>query len=270
MTVFDKYPAIPSEPWSEPGDFPHNVTQEVIDYWTRDAKPRGEVPCRKIVFTIKSHDQGWGGPPRCRGTYNGSSTWFDVGLETLSATRDNQLSQYRSASTEQNPMLSRRDVEEERDGSMYSASGSTPLPCFYIPDPQSTSTKPDSILCTTHTITPETHRRTVVANDPNEDPKLLVNFRHPLNPGLDCLQRNLTATRDTTEHVITWSCTDNTDPDSVDGKKLDEQGRGRETANGEYVRNLKVGDVVTVWAKARYGGWVNTVEEVKIDVYWAV
>jgi hypothetical protein len=60
------------------------------------------------------------------------------------------------------------------------------------------------------------------------------------------------------------------DPDSIDGKKLDEEGRGRATGNGEYVRNLKVGDVVTLWGKARYGGWVNYVEEVKIDVYWAV
>jgi hypothetical protein len=269
MTVADEYPAIPSEPWTDPDDFPHNVTQQVIDHWTMDTKPRGKVPCRKIVFTIKSHDQGWGGPPRCRGTYQGSSTWFDVGLETLSATRDNQLLPYRSTSTDQNPGPSRIDVEE-RYGSIYSASGSTPLPCFYIPDPESTRTKPKSILCTTRTITPETHRRIVVPDDPDENPKLLVDFRHRLNPGLDCLQRNRTATKTTTEHIITWCCTDNTDPDSVDGKMLDEQGRGRETANGEYVRNLKVGDVVTVWAKARYGGWVNTVEEVKIDVYWAV
>ena len=38
-------------------------------------------PCRRIVFTIRSHDQGWGGDPGDAGTYNGSWTWFEVGLE---------------------------------------------------------------------------------------------------------------------------------------------------------------------------------------------
>jgi hypothetical protein len=268
MTVADAYPAIPSAPWHEPGNFPYNVTQEVIDSWTRDAKPRGEVPCKKIVFTIKSHDQGWGGPAGCRGTYKGSSTWFDVGLETLSATRDNQLP--RMASSGQDRGLIRRDVEENPGGS-YAHSGTTALPYFYIPDPQSTSTKPERILCITRTIKPETYTRTVLSEDPDVPPKTMASFSHELDPGMDCLQRNRTATRDTTEQVITWSRTDDImDPDSVDAIELDKQGRGRQTGNGEYVRNLKVGDVVTVWAKARYQGWVNTIEEVKIDVYWAV
>jgi hypothetical protein len=268
MTEADKYPAMPSEPWPEPDDFPHSVTQEVLDSWTRDAKPRGEFPCRKIVFTIKSHDQGWGGPAGCRGTYKGSSTWFDVGLETLSATRDHQLPLMTDSG--QDSRLTRRDVEERPEG-IYAHSGTTPLPYFSIPDSQSTSTKPEIILCTTHTIKPETYTRTVLSEDPDVPPKTMLSFRHDLNPGMDCLQRNRTATRDTTDHVITWSCTDDImDPDSVDAIELDKQGRGRETGNGEYVRNLKIGDVVTVWAKARYGGWVNTIEEVKIEVYWVV
>jgi hypothetical protein len=141
------------------------------------------------------------------------------------------------------------------------------LPCFYIPDPKSTNRDAESIVCTTRTIKPPTEARTSATTPPETK----VDFRHELDPGLDCLQRNRTGTRDTKEHVITWSCTDNImDPDSVDGKRLDEEGRGRATGNGEYVRSLKVGDVVTVWGKARYGGWVNNVEEVKIDVYWAV
>jgi hypothetical protein len=230
-------------------------------------KPRGEVPCRKIVFTIKSHDQGWGGPAGCRGTYKGSSTWFDVGLETLSATRHNQ--RQCTASSGQDRGLTRRDIDEILGG-MHAHSGTTALPYFCIPDPQSTSTKP-RILCTTRTIKPETYTRTVLSDDPDVAPKTLASFRHDLNPGMDCLQRNRTGTRDTSEHVITWSRTDDImDPDSVDAIELDKQGRGRETGNGEYVRNLKLGDVVTIWAKARYQGWVNTVEEVKIDVYWAV
>jgi len=38
-------------------------------------------PARKIVFTLRSHDQGWGGQSADHGTYHGSWTWFDVGLE---------------------------------------------------------------------------------------------------------------------------------------------------------------------------------------------
>jgi len=240
MTIVDEYPSIPSEPCAEPGDFPNNVTQEVINYWTKDAIPRGEFPCRKIVFTIKSHDQGWGGPPGCRGTYRGSSTWFDVGLETLSTVRNGEF-----------------DIANKEN----------PRPYFYVPDPQSTNGDAESIVCTTRTITPPTETR-IAATEP---PETRASFRHGQDPGMDCLQRNRTGTRDTKEYVITWSCTVNImDPDSVDAKKLDDEGRGTTTGNGEYVRNLKVGDVVTVWGKARYGGWVNNVEEVKIDVYWAV
>jgi len=33
---------------------------------------------------------------------------------------------------------------------------------------------------------------------------------------------------------------------------------------------MKVGDVVPVWGKARFPGWANVVEMVKIDIYWAV
>jgi hypothetical protein len=86
----------------------------------------------------------------------------------------------------------------------------------------------------------------------------------------NCLQKNKTATGELKEHKIVWSCTDNIDPDSVEGVELDTQGRGRATATGEYVRNMKVGDVVTVWGKARFPGWTNFVYAVKIDIYWAV
>jgi hypothetical protein len=59
-------------------------------------------------------------------------------------------------------------------------------------------------------------------------------------------------------------------PDSPEADALEEQGRGRASLNGEFVRNLRVGDLITVWAKARFGGWANIVTDVKVDVYWAV
>jgi hypothetical protein len=264
--INDGYPSIPSTPLSQPGDFPRNVTQEVIDRWTRESSSRGEFPCRKIVFTIKSHDQGWGGPPACKGTYKGSSTWFDVGLEKVSAFHGSQLPPIRSPGLpKDSPGFSRSDAQNMRK-LLFEEIGVHVLPCFMVSDTQPTKANSSPIICCTRTIIPTTESRQTFG----EPPGTKLSFRHALDPGLDCLQKNRTATRDTKEHKITWSCFDNTDPDSIDGKKLDDEGRGRASANGEYVRNLKIGDVVTVWGKARYGGWVNNIEEVKIDVYWVV
>ena len=45
-----------------------------------EAMPLLRNPVRKIVFTIKSRDQGWGGGAN-GATYHGSYTWFEAGLE---------------------------------------------------------------------------------------------------------------------------------------------------------------------------------------------
>lgn len=108
------------------------------------------------------------------------------------------------------------------------------------------------------------------ADQDEEDKGEKFRFQHELNPTATALQKNVTANGATKEHTIVWTCDDNINPESIDAKALEGVGRGRETGTGEIVRNMKPGDVITVWAKARYGGWVNHVEEVKIDMYWAV
>jgi len=105
---------------------------------------------------------------------------------------------------------------------------------------------------------------------PEVEPEPTYHFWHELNPSGFALQKNCTAHREHKEHTITWSCEDNVNPESAAAIELEKVGRGRETGTGKIVKEMKAGDVVTVWAKARYGGWVNYVEEVKIDVYWAV
>jgi hypothetical protein len=58
------------------------------NYFAKLAKyptPRLVNPVRKVVFKIKSHDQGWGGDPDAKGTYKASWTWFDAGLERFDA-----------------------------------------------------------------------------------------------------------------------------------------------------------------------------------------
>ena len=126
----------------------------------------------------------------------------------------------------------------------------------------STTTSSEPLICNLRTILPVT--------PPKPYKEARDTFHHDLLPSTMALQKNVTATRETREHKITWSFDDNVITDSVDAVELDKQGRGRETGNGEFVRNLKVGDVVTVWAKARFAQWLNVVEEVKMDVFWSV
>jgi hypothetical protein len=45
--------------------------------------PRGEYPCRKIVFQLWSEDQGWSDDRDNHGTYRGSYSWYDASVETL-------------------------------------------------------------------------------------------------------------------------------------------------------------------------------------------
>jgi hypothetical protein len=94
-------------------------------------------------------------------------------------------------------------------------------------------------------------------------------FVHAMNGG-NRLQSNVMAFRITTEHVITWSWDDHINPDSTEAEALEAIGRGANTGTGEFVRNLRLGDVVTLWAHARFPGWVNHVEFAKIEVYWVV
>lgn len=95
-------------------------------------------------------------------------------------------------------------------------------------------------------------------------------FKHELCPTDSVLQKNVVAERNFKTHTITWLYTDSIHPESPEGDELHLQGRGKVTGSGEYVRNMKIGDCITVWAKARFSGWVNVVERVEIDVYWAV
>lgn len=62
---------------------PHSL--ETFQQAVSAPQPILEHPCRKIVFSIRSHDQGWGGDARHHGTYEGSWTWFDAGLEKFEA-----------------------------------------------------------------------------------------------------------------------------------------------------------------------------------------
>ncbi|KAH7161194.1 hypothetical protein EDB81DRAFT_784041 [Dactylonectria macrodidyma] len=202
------------------------------DYFKKLLKyptPKLIRPVRKVVFSIRSADQGWGGERGNRGTYQGSWTWFEAGLERFDAdvTCDPQCTydvRYKSASSK-----------------------ASPLP-----------------VCGLRAIHPK------LEPVPNQRGKL--QFKHPLshNPDLE-IYRNKTATREQRDTVVTWSYLDDIRSDSDAAEQIDmNEGRGRGTLDGSFVRDLKLGDVITIWAKSRFNGWVNHIESAQIDVYWAV
>lgn len=109
-----------------------------------------------------------------------------------------------------------------------------------------------------------------VTEQPGSDRYTGCVYDHPLLPDETALQKNRMADSVTQDHVITWSWTDDIKPGSPEALELETQGRGSTTGSGEKVRSLLIGDIVTIWAKARFGGWTNCIEKVKMDVYWAV
>jgi len=228
------------------------TTHALIDRWQSMTKPRGRY-CRKIVFRIKSHDQGWGGSDP--GAYETSYTWFDVGLERLCAYKevafpDDVLSETLNSSSREAYTIVHNNEKSAK---------SQFFPQFNFPGDE----VDDETIITLRTTNPTTKL------DATDDSPTLV-FEHSLHASDMCLQKNRTAHRTTQGHTIVWSYDDNVSDMSPEGKKLVEQGRGAATLNGEFVRNLKAGDIVTLWAKARFPGWVNIIEDASIEVYWAV
>ncbi|TQS34699.1 hypothetical protein Golomagni_04907 [Golovinomyces magnicellulatus] len=254
------FPIYSPKPRPDGDDYSHELTTKYVQRWAEESRVRGAYPCRKIVFTIEGHDQGWGGTPSCRGTYENSYTWFDVGKEEARIYDVKKL----LSSQPSSPRLP--GVPDDSFQGPYFLV--PPLSAFAPGNKSSECTDTNTIFCTTRPIFPR-----VVSDTPNStcnNIRKTAQFEHPLLPDSKVLQKNITAEKETKKHVITWSYNDNIDPDSQAGILLEKQGRGRATANGDFVRNLRIGETITVWGKSRFPGWANFVEEVSIDVYWAV
>ncbi|KAF5021953.1 hypothetical protein F66182_5993 [Fusarium sp. NRRL 66182] len=178
-------------------------------YFAKLAKyptPKLLHPVRKIVFSIRSKDQGWGGDAENRHTYNGAWTWFEAGLEKF-------------------------DADQECD----------PV-CTYDVRYKSASSKASPLpVCALRPLYPS-----IVPQDKSNDK---YKFEHPL--GHDerwTIARNKTAHRAWQDHVVTWSWRDDIQPETEAAVKLcSEHGRGEGTGDGWFVRDLKLGDVVTNW-----------------------
>lgn len=92
----EKYRAMKPSTWPADDEFSNDGSEAIMRYFHSKPLFRTEHPCKKIVFSFKSHDQGWGGDPGSHGTYHGSYTWFDVGLERFCTTKSGIIKHYHS------------------------------------------------------------------------------------------------------------------------------------------------------------------------------
>lgn len=271
MSETDQFPTIAPRPWTLPENFPTEATHEVEDHLMKVSRIRGEYPCRKIVFTLKSHDQGWGGQREQRGTYKGSYTWFEVGQERLVVLKNTQNMPPTLEPGPKGDTAPQEALETGKEGrwpgfSEHFNLSLLPQFSFSLEESRDAQGFDTSAICTLRTLSPKIETR-VTAHEP---PQSETWFSHALMPSEDCLQKNITASKESQTNVIEWRYDDDVNPESSDANALLAQGRGPASKTGEYVRGLKLGDAVTVWGKARFPMWVNTVEEVKIEVFWAV
>ncbi|KAK7962459.1 uncharacterized protein PG986_003284 [Apiospora aurea] len=207
-------------------EFDSDRFQEFVE----EPPPVPNHPVRKIVFNIRSSDQGWGGNHSDHGTYRHSWTWFDAGLERFDA----------EAQCEENCPSYSAEQDKGKDSRICS--------------------------CAVRPIWPA-----VASNEGNEGAVNPPRYHHGIHSTADHkIQANKVAAHGMQNHHIEWRWDDDVDPSSSAAEDLEKRGRGKATGNGEFVRSLKLGDIVTVWGRARFPGWQNRVEKVEVKVYWAI
>ncbi len=266
-------------------------TPKILNAWAENAMPDNtfEHPCRKIVFRITSNDQGWSSQRENRGTFKGSYTWFDAGLQKLQGidlrnvpdvyTGSKPIKHWASpaGNPKLSPALNARDGFEHDD-----------IPADDVSSDEGVMSNANEYHLQFHNrgssigdLPGWKHYRFDIAEvgPPFKEPEegiteeehlMSAEIDHPFLSHGKTIQRNRHAVSAPRDYEIVWRWDDDIQPDSEEAEELDANGRGMETGNGEFVRSLKVGDIVTVWARARFPGWVNAVEKVEVDVYWAV
>ncbi|KAG7153030.1 hypothetical protein HYQ46_000498 [Verticillium longisporum] len=255
----------------------HEASPQQLKRIVRTA-PALTHPVRKVVFKLRSSDQGWGGERENHGTFKGSWTWFEAGLEKIEAEEGEQLDAFRTDHLR--PVYPRTEEDHREWGNetrKYGWGGEREnhgtfkgswtwfeagLEKIEAEEGEQLDAFRTDHLRPVYPRTEEDHRQWG-----NETRK----YVHQLNANEEYkIQCNRTCTRGVSNYEITWRWTDNIDPESAAADELEAQGRGRATGNGEFVRNLQLGDVITVWGKSRFPGWANNVETVAVEVYWAI
>ena len=210
-----------------PGDFRSPLPPE----------PTLRRPVRQVVWTLRSHDQGWSGEAReTHGTYRSSYTWFEADVHRC---------RFRTGA--------------ENDG---------PPRC-----PHAFMTawlEHDSHHDTDEDLAAFQHNWSC----PGRGRPYFERVQAPVWPKAEGLkpeyhvQHNVQSKKQATEHHIVWSAWDGLD--SVDSEALQASGRGPATGDGTFVRCLEWGDFVTLRARAQYPAWVNYVDEAEVAIYFMV
>ncbi|KFY49485.1 hypothetical protein V496_09975 [Pseudogymnoascus sp. VKM F-4515 (FW-2607)] len=249
-------PAPPIQGRITPHPFPPTQSQAskkstaaLYSAWAQASQPREAHPCRKIVFRFRSRDQGWGGDSKDRGTYNGSFTWLDVGKERARVVNENEIE-----TSEKYMELPQQEAQQD-EGSEGDVEKTFAWNLESVVPPPKKGRVPEG---------------SQAGLDLGDRLPPTVELEHPFLPHDMTLQKNRTATNEARDYTIIWRWDDNIDAESDDAEELQKVGRGKATGNGEFVRSLEVGDVVTLWARARFPGWFIKVKDVEIDMFWAV
>ncbi|MCJ1332101.1 hypothetical protein MMC10_008793 [Thelotrema lepadinum] len=239
-------------------------------------EPSLKHPARKVVFTIRSHDQGWSGEPRdTRGTYRNSFTWFDAQIDKqfrpiphdaplssvpweLSSTRFLEAWPEHKHQTDEGEQAQETAINAPANPA---AGGS--LETHGTPQGQNQDEDESEGVNQSQGQGEHSAGDTELATPRLFSNAYLQNHKYEI-------QYNSQAHRETREHRIEWRWTDNTPDEGPGADALRDMGRGVATGDGRFVKELRLGDCVSLWAKARYPAWENYVEGAEVEVYFAL
>ncbi|KXJ93876.1 hypothetical protein Micbo1qcDRAFT_201819 [Microdochium bolleyi] len=216
-------------------------SKDTLEMFTDLSRPTLGNPVRKIVFDIVSGDQGHAplGPGmRKDAPYDGSNTWFDAGVDRFDKTLQESIV---PGDTD--------ETEPGHDLSVLSPDMIRPVwPLSKVND------------------TEDEDRSRVRGRVINEEPGP-YSYVHALHPDPQhAIQRNRRAQREMQHHHVEWTWLDSSITGDEDVGFVGHNPGG----NGDFVRSLRLGDMVTVWGRARYRGWNNNVQRVEVRVFYAV
>ncbi|KAG1827180.1 uncharacterized protein BJ212DRAFT_1310723 [Suillus subaureus] len=107
-------------------------------------------------------------------------------------------------------------------------------------------------------------------NLPDDVTFIQKDVKRPFLPSPSTLQKNIVAEGRTTHHIITWTDLDDVKESSPEAIAAENRGQGWKSYDGSFVRDLQVGDCITLWMRARFPGWSNDAVKAKITAFWAV
>ncbi|KAK6362637.1 hypothetical protein TWF730_000092 [Orbilia blumenaviensis] len=208
----------------------------------------------KLIFNLRSRDQGGSSYPESHGTYKAGWSWIQVELWR------NKASEERPDSGAGLAVLADKLSVKER-----SFNGST-IDQVYD-DYSDESDDPDSFYCW-HYYHGYSQRME------EDDDKYKI--------GTWILQRNVHAKREFTSHEIIWDSRidepsvhkvplperDLTYRDEVKWNGIVRFWRNGHVANGRFVRELKPGDEIRVVMRAMFPAWSCIVEKCNIECWW--